>query len=159
MTEKELREKKAALAKGDTELLRAVLSLTPALAPTKCSVIPLFSSNAEMVAYLPRVTDALKRLNITHKVDRASQNIGRRYARTDELGIPFGITVDFETIRDEGTKDTVTLRDRDSTDQVRIPVTEVADVVNALCNGTMVWAQVVEKYPKQKSGGADNAAE
>ena len=53
---------------------------------------------------MAQVTDALKKLNITHKVDRASQNIGRRYARTDELGIPFGITVDFETIRDEGTK-------------------------------------------------------
>lgn len=36
------------------------------------------------------------------KVDKASQNIGKRYARTDELGIPFGITVDFDTIRDEG---------------------------------------------------------
>ncbi len=113
MTEQEVAEKKKAIAKTGIEMIRGVLSLVPALAPTKCSVIPLFSSNAEMVAYLPRVTDALKRLNLAHKVcwsppppqmlahtrthcdqvDRASQNIGRRYARTDELGIPFGITV------------------------------------------------------------------
>jgi glycyl-tRNA synthetase len=73
----------------------------------------------------------------------------RRYARTDELGIPFGITVDFDTIKDEGLIDTVTLRDRDTTEQLRIPTAEVAHVVFALCNGTTKWVEVAAKYPKQ----------
>lgn len=51
-------------------------------------------------------------------MDESSTSIGRRYARTDEIGIPFGITVDFDTCK----ASTVTLRERDSTRQVRIPV-------------------------------------
>ncbi len=148
MSEAELRDRKTDTEKN-TKMMRGVLSLAPALAPTKCSVIPLYSSHAEMVAYLPRVTDALKRLNITHKVDRASQNIGRRYARTDELGIPYGITVDHDTIGEGPLKDSVTLRDRDSTGQVRVPTAEVAAVVLSLTAGTVKWADVAAKYPPQ----------
>lgn len=151
LTVDELAAKKKALAKGDTEMIRSVLSLVPALAPVKCSVLPLFSSNADMMAYIPRVTTALKQFNITHKVDSASQNIGRRYARTDELGVPFGITIDFDTIKDEGKGllDTVTLRDRDTTEQVRVPSSEIAQVISNLCNGQITWVQVAAKYPRQ----------
>ena len=148
LTEKELREKKASADKSQIELMRGVLSLSPMLAPTKVSVIPLFSSNQEMIDYLPKITEALKQLNVSHKVDKASQNIGKRYARTDELGIPFGITVDFDTIKDEGKKDTVTLRERDSTIQVRVPVADVALVVSHLTAGSLKWTEVVAKYPK-----------
>ena len=56
--------------------------------------------------------------NITHRIDDSAVAIGRRYARTDEIAIPFGITVDFVT-KPNGT---VTLRERDTTKQVRIPV-------------------------------------
>ncbi len=149
LTEQELREKKASADKSQIELMRGVLSLSPMLAPTKVSVIPLFSSNQEMLDYLPKITDALKAHNISHKVDKASQNIGKRYARTDELGIPFGITVDFDSIRDEGKKDTVTLRERDSTIQVRVPLAEVAQTVHQLTTGQAKWEAVVQKYPRQ----------
>ena len=52
----------------------------------------------------------------------ASGNIGRRYRRQDEVGTPYGITLDFDTLEDN----TVTIRDRDTTEQTRIPIDEVA---------------------------------
>lgn len=60
----------------------------------------------------------LKRHNLAHRVDDSNASIGRRYARTDEIGIPFGVTVDFDTVKTSS----VTLRERNSTRQVRIGV-------------------------------------
>lgn len=56
---------------------------------------------------------------VSHTVDSSSVSIGRRYARTDEIGIPYGITVDFDTIKEPHT---ATLRERDSLEQIRAPV-------------------------------------
>jgi len=57
----------------------------------------------------------LRKRNVTSRIDDSSASIGRRYARNDELGTPFGITIDFQTVADG----TVTLRERDSTKQIR----------------------------------------
>ena len=62
----------------------------------------------------------LRQAGVSHRVDDSSGSIGRRYARTDEIAIPFGITVDFDTVNVE--PPSVTLRERDSMGQVRIPV-------------------------------------
>lgn len=59
-------------------------------------------------------------LNISLKVDDSTGSIGRRYARTDEVAIPFGVTIDFDTVNN--VPPTVTVRERDSTLQVRMPV-------------------------------------
>jgi glycyl-tRNA synthetase len=72
---------------------------------------------------------------VTSKVDDSGVTVGKRYARTDECGIPFAITVDFDTLKDE----TVTIRDLDSMKQVRLPIAEVADNVNAMTNGLIKW--------------------
>lgn len=58
-------------------------------------------------------------VDVSHKVDDSSGSIGRRYARTDEIAIPYGVTIDFDTLKEPHT---VTLRERDSMGQVRIPV-------------------------------------
>lgn len=58
-------------------------------------------------------------VDVSHKVDDSSGSIGRRYARTDEIAIPYGITVDFDTLKEPNS---CTLRERDSMGQVRIPV-------------------------------------
>lgn len=60
----------------------------------------------------------LTRAGVSSKIDDSGSTIGKRYARTDECGIPFAITVDFDTLKDE----TVTLRDLDTMKQVRMPV-------------------------------------
>ena len=77
----------------------------------------------------------LIRNGVTSKVDDSGVTVGKRYARTDECGIPFAITVDFDTLKDE----TVTMRDLDSMKQVRLPISEVADNVNAMTSGLLKW--------------------
>lgn len=67
--------------------------------------------------------ESLTELDISHKVDDSSGSIGRRYARTDEIAIPFGITVDFDTVNKE--PHSATLRERNSTRQIRAKVRDV----------------------------------
>lgn len=88
---------------------------------------------------------ALTRVDVSHKVDDSSGSIGRRYARTDEIAIPFGITIDFDTLKKPHT---VTLRERDSMGQVRIPLDDIADVVRGLAYNKSEWSEVEAKYPK-----------
>lgn len=85
---------------------------------------------------------------VSSKIDDSGQSVGKRYARTDECGIPFAITVDKDTLEDN----TVTLRDLDSMKQIRLPIADVAFVINAM-SGTGTWAQVVEKYGLFNFGG------
>lgn len=65
------------------------------------------------------IAQNLTKIDVSHKIDDSSGSIGRRYARTDEIAIPFGITIDFDTLK---TPHTATLRERDSMGQVRINV-------------------------------------
>jgi len=66
------------------------------------------------------LAEALTKSNISHKVDMSSVAIGRRYARTDQIAIPFAITIDFDTVNK--TPATATLRERDSMKQIRASV-------------------------------------
>jgi glycyl-tRNA synthetase len=94
---------------------RVVLRLHHRLAPIKVAVLPL-SKKDDLVEVTRRVADSL-RPHWTIEVD-VTQSIGRRYRRQDEIGTPFCVTIDFDTLDDEA----VTVRDRDTTDQVRIPI-------------------------------------
>ncbi len=89
--------------------------------------------------------------NIATRVDSSSGSLGRRYARSDELGIPFGITVDFQTLLDQ----TVTLRDRDTMAQVRIPISSLAGVVSRLIDESLSWETVMKKFIVVNAGGDD----
>src|SRR5204863_6180046 len=101
---------------------RTVLRLDPRLAPIKIAVLPL-SKKDDLVAVTERVSAALRR-HFMIDVDLAG-SIGRRYRRQDEVGTPLCVTVDFETLDD----DAVTVRDRDTMEQMRIPIERlVADV-------------------------------
>jgi len=77
------------------------------------------------------------------RVDKSTAALGRRYARADEVGVPFAVTVDFETLVDG----TVTVRERDSTVQVRLHKDEVAPLVFAMVHKKMSWEQATHKYP------------
>lgn len=68
--------------------------------------------------------------------------IGKRYSRLDELGIPFGITVDRQTFVDK----TVTVRERDSMRQIRVSIEELPQILLDLSQGLQHWDQVAEKY-------------
>ncbi|RKP27429.1 glycyl-tRNA synthetase [Syncephalis pseudoplumigaleata] len=97
---------------GDEQ--RGVLSFPTVVAPIKCLVQPL-SNNKVFTPFLGDIASRLRRQGISNTVDNSSVSVGRTYARNDELGTPFGITIDFQTVQDQ----TVTLRERDSTLQIR----------------------------------------
>merc|ERR1711936_1203219 len=92
-----------------------------------------------------RLSQDLVNNDVSHKVGDSSGSIGKRYARTDEIAIPFGITVDFDSLKEPHT---VTLRERDTTTQIRIGVEEVATVVRQLATGKTTWTDVLQKFPK-----------
>ncbi|KAK7206269.1 hypothetical protein BZA70DRAFT_298958 [Myxozyma melibiosi] len=106
---------------------RAVLSFPPLVAPTKVLLVPI-SNDEKFGPFLRQISAALRRVGISSKVDDSSATIGRRYARNDELGTPFGITVDFDTLADKS----ITLRERDSTKQVRGSIEEVVKAVQSM---------------------------
>lgn len=123
---------------------RTFLTLPPSIAPLKASVLPL-SGNPEFTPLVKQLSKALTEVEVSHKVDDSSGAIGKRYARTDEVAIPYGICVDFDSLKEPHT---VTLRERDSMKQVRMPIEDVAPVVRAMSHDKMSWQQVTEKYPK-----------
>ena len=99
---------------------RVVLRFHPRIAPVKAAVFPLVKNKPELMEKSKGLYESLqKRYPVFFD---ASGNIGRRYRRQDEVGTPYGITVDFDTLEDG----TVTIRDRDTTEQTRIPFEEVA---------------------------------
>jgi glycyl-tRNA synthetase len=101
---------------------RTVLRLHPRLAPVKAAVLPLVSKEG-MPEKAREVFDQVRR-RVPAEFDEGG-SIGRRYRRQDEIGTPWGITVDGQTMED----DTVTLRDRDTLEQTRVPVAGVADLL------------------------------
>lgn len=123
---------------------RTYFSLPPVIAPLKCSLLPL-SNNPDFAPIVSQLSQSLIQADISHRVDDSSGSIGKRYARTDEVAVPYGITVDFDSLK---APHSVTLRERDSTTQIRIGVTEVADVVRQLATGRTDWQQVTQKFPK-----------
>jgi glycyl-tRNA synthetase len=103
---------------------RTVLRLDPRLAPYKVAVLPL-SRKEPLLALSREVAGLLRPRYLIDEDD--TQSIGRRYRRQDEIGTPLAVTVDFESIDDKA----VTIRDRDSTDQVRVPIDHLLDEVES----------------------------
>ncbi|HVM17106.1 MAG TPA: glycine--tRNA ligase [Gaiellaceae bacterium] len=95
---------------------RTVLRLHPRLAPVKAAVLPLIGKHDGMVARARALHEELRRVAYVEYDDNGA--IGRRYRRQDEIGTPFAFTIDEQTLED----DTVTVRDRDSLAQERIPI-------------------------------------
>jgi glycyl-tRNA synthetase (class II) len=121
-------EDQAPNEKGEMES-RVVLRFHPRIAPVKCGVFPLLRNNPQLVAKAKEVVDLL-RPHMTVFYDESGA-IGRRYRRQDEIGTPFGVTVDFETLgeKDASLRDTVTLRERDSMKQDRIAIKDLPSIL------------------------------
>ena len=109
---------------------RSVLRFDPKIAPIKVAVLPLVKNKEALVGVAREIFETLsRRWNCQWD---ASGAIGRRYRRADEVGVPFCVTVDFETIEvDKG----VTIRDRDTTEQIRIPLDEVVSYLSSKIDG------------------------
>jgi glycyl-tRNA synthetase len=98
---------------------RTVLRLHPQIAPVKAAVLPLIAKDSAMVERARALFEELRRVALVEYDDNAQ--IGRRYRRQDEIGTPYAFTVDEQTLQD----DTVTIRDRDSLAQERLPLAGV----------------------------------
>jgi glycyl-tRNA synthetase len=110
--------------KGKKETI-TVLRFHPRVAPVKAGVFPLLKNKPDLVAKAREVYDLLRpHMNVFYD---ETASIGRRYARQDEIGTPFGITIDFETLGEKGPElqDSVTLRHRDSGEQERVKISEL----------------------------------
>ncbi|KAK6035167.1 anticodon binding domain protein, partial [Cooperia oncophora] len=127
---------------GDEQ--RTFLALRPLVAPIKCSVLPI-SANERLNPIIEAVREELNQYEISYRVDDSAGSIGRRYARTDEIGIPFGITVDFESEKEPWT---VTVRHAESMEQIRVELTEIGNLLLALSTERMTWHTAQQKYPK-----------
>jgi glycyl-tRNA synthetase len=110
--------------KGNKETL-TVMRLHPRIAPVKVGIFPLLKNKPELVAIARDIHAQLKR-HMTCFYDEGG-SIGKRYARQDENGTPFCVTVDFDTLGEKGEelKDTVTLRYRDDGSQERVKISDL----------------------------------
>jgi len=112
----------------DKDEIRVLLHLHPALAPIKVAVLPL--SRRENLAAAAREIYAELRQCWMVQYDDA-QSIGRRYRRQDEIGTPLCVTIDFQSLEDEQ----VTIRERDSMNQIRVPIKGLKDTLQAMLAG------------------------
>lgn len=120
------------------EAVSSVFRFPPVIAPIKCTVFPLLQREV-LNASAKKISTALTRAGVSNKIDLTGRSIGKRYARTDEVGIPFAITVDYN---EEG----VTVRDRDSKQQIRVAHKYLVGVVQELANGTISWQDAVATF-------------
>ena len=127
-----------------------VLSFPPPIAPTKVLLVPL-SNHQDFKPLVQHVSQKLRQLGISNRVDDSSASIGKRYSRNDELGTPLGITVDFQSVKDN----TFTLRDRDSTSQVRSDEDKICEAIKSLVEGQKIWADVQNELPEFKQQEVD----
>jgi glycyl-tRNA synthetase len=116
--------------KGKLET-RIVLRFHPRMAPIKCAVFPLLKNKEPLIAKAKEIVNLLRpHMNVFYDETGA---IGRRYRRQDEIGTPFAVTVDFETLgeKDPALRETVTLRDRDSMKQERVKISELIELLSS----------------------------
>ncbi len=127
---------------------RVALRLHPELAPVKIAVLPLLKKRDEIVATARAIRADLARRWVSAYDDTAA--IGRLYRRQDEVGTPYCVTVDVQTVGDpekgEVGDQQVTIRDRDSMGQIRVPIGDLSAVFERLFGGE-AWTSVAPRYP------------
>mmetsp|Transcript_11613 Transcript_11613/g.8483 ORF Transcript_11613/g.8483 Transcript_11613/m.8483 type:complete len:220 (+) Transcript_11613:81-740(+) len=130
-----------AFSQRSSDEQRCVMSFRPKVAPIKVGLFRLIN-HPPFDVVVDELHETMQLANLTVRVDSSSGSVGRRYARSDELGVPFGVTVDFQTLVDQ----TVTLRDRDSMTQVRLPISALLNVLQALICENINWTTVSKRF-------------
>ncbi|KAK1571432.1 hypothetical protein Q3G72_016921 [Acer saccharum] len=142
MNEKEAMDMKAELeSKGEVEFYVCTLRKNVCIKKNMLSISKEKKKNQKFEKVAEDISESLTVAGISHQIDITGTSIGKRYAISDELGVPFAITVD--------TISSVTIRERDSKDQIRVKVHKVASVLTALTYGHRTWEDILEK----KMGG------
>lgn len=122
----------------DKERDNIVLKLHPKLAPVKAAILPLVKKGGLAEKAQEIFKDLSEHIPVVYD---QSGTVGRRYARNDEQGTPYCVTIDFETLE----QDDVTIRDRDSTAQVRVKIGVLQDVLMKLIHGTLNFQDLAAK--------------
>jgi glycyl-tRNA synthetase len=125
---------------GDEQ--RCVMKFNPQVAPQKCAVLAI-SNDKECNRVVDEIANELMENDLATRVDKSTATLGRRYSRADELGLPFAVTVDFQTLTDH----TVTLRERDSMKQVRLSKENVPLLLMKIIYKKIRWEQIMQNYP------------
>ncbi|CDZ97614.1 glycine-trna ligase [Phaffia rhodozyma] len=126
----------------ESDSARQVLSLPTAVAPFKCLIVPI-SNNPELSRAAHELSLKMRKAGIACRVDDSGASIGKRYSRNDELGTPFGATVDFASVKNG----TITLRERDTTEQLIGSIDEVISVISQLVKGQIDWSKATGILP------------
>ena len=114
---------------------KVVLALPNSLAPVEVAVFPLLSNKPELTTKAEEVFTSLQRFDAFYD---DSGSIGKRYARMDEIGCPYCVTIDFDSLQNQD----ATIRDRDSASQKRIPLAKLKETLQALLEGTSRFASL-----------------
>ncbi len=115
---------------------KVVLKLNPKLSPVKAAIFPLVKKDEKLVESARKIYDSLKiEFNVTYD---ESGSVGRRYARNDEVGTPFCIVTDDQTIQDN----TATIRDRNTGEQKRVKIEDMRNVIRSLVCGEMEFGEL-----------------
>lgn len=120
----------------DEKRNNVVLKINPRIAPIKAAIFPLVKNEDSLVKLAREVYSDLKKENYVVYDDSGS--VGKRYSRNDEVGTPFCITVDHESLKDKA----VTIRDRDTTNQVRVKISELRSLMRDLISGEKAFADL-----------------
>ncbi|MEX0916707.1 MAG: His/Gly/Thr/Pro-type tRNA ligase C-terminal domain-containing protein, partial [Candidatus Spechtbacterales bacterium] len=129
---------KASEGQGDGEA-RIVMRFPRWVAPIKVAVFPLLANKEELTDKAKEVFEKVS-ARVTAQYDDGGA-IGRRYRRQDEVGTPLCVTIDFDTLTD----DTVTLRDRDSMEQIRVPLARIDEVLRAYFEEEAEFSKLQDK--------------
>lgn len=124
---------------------RVVLSLRPKMCYLHC-VISFMKYLGEFSPLLDELRKQLRQKSIRFRINDRTCSIGRRYSSCDELGVPFFVTFDFETLDNS----TVTIRERDSTSQIRVHTVLVPGILDDLISENVTWKLLMAKYKLQE---------
>ncbi len=126
----------APTAEEEKEEERILLKFKSEIAPIQVAVLPLMKNSDELVSKARQIVSNLKDMGLMVAYDD-SGTIGRRYRRNDEIGTPYSVTIDYDTLEDN----TVTIRERDTMKQVRTPVSDLEENLEKLISGNMVFEE------------------
>jgi glycyl-tRNA synthetase len=119
----------------ENEKGNVVLNLSPILSPIKAAIFPLMKKGEQADVAKEIYNKLKKKFNVNYDV---SGSVGRRYARNDEIGTPFCLTIDDQTLEDK----TVTIRDRDTTEQKRIKISDLKIALEQLISGEKTFKDI-----------------
>lgn len=116
----------------------AILQLSTAIAPVKCGII-MVATSKEAFAISEFLESNFIEDGLASKTDSSGVSVGKKYARMDEVGVPYCVTIDFEY-------DSITIRDRDTTTQVRVKKEDALEIITDLIRGFTTWEEVRKTY-------------